>query len=222
MEESLKRERSKKSKLKVTFADESCICYKNPIDTLLHILKILSQEQLEEIKLESKGRRLITREVDTEDDKFKEDLGNGWWYINKFVNADNKFLQLKEIDRSLSLGLKIEIGVDFEVTNFKEKETKKRSKKKLFITLPDNLVLYGDSSVEVFRKFVKLVGPEEIARKNIDLRGQPLITTSNTTGKRFELAPYRWLLEPKSTKEAADMAFLISRFLNLSCKIDIK
>lgn len=222
MEESVSKERNKKSKVKVTFPNRTSICYQNPIDTLLHVLKNLSSEQLQEIKLESKGRRLITQEVNPEDDKYKEDLGNGWWYINKFVNADNKFIQLKEIDRCLGLGLKVEISPDFEPTDFKEKTPKKRTKQKLFITLPNNFVLFGDSSVEVFRKFVKTVDPEDIARKNIELRGQPLISTSNTNGKRFELAPYRWLLEPKSTKEAADMAFLISRFLNISCKIEIK
>lgn len=222
MEESVSKERNKKSKVKVTFPNRTSICYQNPIDTLLHVLKNLSSEQLQEIKLESKGRRLITQEVNPEDDKYKEDLGNGWWYINKFVNADNKFIQLKEIDRCLGLGLKVEISPDFEPTDFKEKTPKKRTKQKLFITLPNNFVLFGDSSVEVFRKFVKTVGPEDLARKNIELRGQPLITTSNTNGKRLELAPYRWLLEPKSTKEAADMAFLISRFLNISCKIEIK
>lgn len=222
MEESISKERSKKSKIKVTFPDASSICYKNPIDTMLAVLKRIDTEQLKEIKLESKGRRLITNEVSPEDEKYKEEIGNGWWYINKFVNADNKFLQLKEIDRTLGLGLDIEIGTELAVSDIKEKEKKKKSKQKLLISLPNDYILYGDSSVEVFRKFVKYAGPEEIARKNLEFRGQPLISTSNTNGKRYELAPYRWLLEPKSTKEAADMVFLISRFINLTCKIEIK
>lgn len=222
MDESLSKERNKKSRLKVIFPDGSALCYKNPIDTMLDVLKRIDPEQLAEIKLESKGRRLITKDLSPEDEKYKEDLGNGWWYINKFVNADNKFLQLKEIDRCLNLGLDISLGSDLEITDVKEKEKKKKSKKKLFITLPNDFVLYGDSSVDVFRRFIKASNLEEIARKNIEFRGQPLISTSNINGKRYELAPYRWLLEPKSTKEAADMAFLVSRFCNIPCKIEIR
>ena len=220
--EYLSNERSKKSKIQVIFADGESICYKNPIDTMMDVLKRIEPEKLNEIKLESKGKRLITRTVDPEDEPYKEEIGKGWWYINKFVNTDNKYLQLSEINRCLDMGLQIKIGPDLEVTNKIEKEQKKRRKKKLFIKLPNDYVLTGDSSADVFRKFVKAVGTEEIARKNILWKNQPLITTSNTSGKRYELAPYRWLLDAKSTKEAADMAFIVSRHLNLACEIEMK
>ena len=76
-----------------------------------------------------------------ENEKFKLSICEGWWYIKKGgVDTDNMVHQLIEINRVLSLGIKIEHGIDLKVTNTNIAEKGKRRarpKKKIKVYLDD-------------------------------------------------------------------------------------
>lgn len=218
----IKKQRQPQSRIKVTYPNGESICFRKAKDTVIEVLKRIEPDRYADITLRSKGRRLVTNEVHKEDEKYKEPLCNGWWYLNKLVNTDNKVYQLIEINRVLGLNITIEYGSDLKVTNVNHDMARSvRPKKKIKVTFEDGTVFDDDKFIDVFRDFVERLGAHKIAGKDIHWKNEPLVTTTNTTGKRSKLGEYKWFIEPKNSKEAAKMMNIIAIQLGVKCNIEI-
>lgn len=218
----IKKAKQPQSRIRVTYPNGESICYRNAKDTVVEVLKRIDPARYEEIKLNCNGRRLVTKEVHKKDEKYKEPLYDGWWYLNKLGNTDNKIFQLIEINRVLDLNIKIEHGPDLTVTNTNpDRSSSVRQKKKIKIVFEDGTVYEDDKYIDMFRDFVGKLGADNIARKNIIWKDEPLVTTSNINGKRSKLGEYKWFIEPGNTKEAAKMMNIIAIQLGVKCNIEV-
>lgn len=218
----IKKKRQSQNRIRVTYPNGESICYRSSKETFIEVLKRIDPERYPELKFESNGRRLITKEVHKDDEKYKEPLCEGWWYLNKLVNTDNKIIQLIEINRMIGLNITIEQGPDLKVTNVKCDRPKiLRPKKKIKVTFDDGIIFDDDKFIDVFRDFIGKLGTDNIARKDIRWKDEPLVTTTNNTGRRSKLGEYKWFIEPKNTKDAAKMMNIIAIQLGVKCNIEI-
>lgn len=223
MEDGIKAPKLPKSKIRVTFPNGESICYRHAKDTVIDVLRRIDPSKYEEIKFESNGVRLITNTVRKEDEKCKESICEGWWYLNKLANTDDKVYQLTEINRVFGLDLKIESGANLKVTNYvKSPKRSVRPKKKIRIRFKDGRVLDDDKYLVVFRDFVRYVGVDKIARREILWNGEPLVTTTNVNNNRAKLGENKWFLEPRYTKEAQKIISVIAAHCHINNEIEIE
>lgn len=216
--------KKKRSLIRVTYPNGKSICYNHAKYTVIEVLRRIDSTKYPEIKFESSGRRLITNNVDESDERYKEPICDGWWYINKFPNTDNKVAQLIEINRVLELGITIEHGPDLKITDFPENRVKsKRPKRKVRVILQDGTVFDDDQFISVFRDFVYHIGVEIVANrcKDITWKNEPFITTTNLNNNRAKLGDFRWFLEPSNTAEARKIMTIISKCCTINCKIEL-
>lgn len=224
MIDEIKSPRQPQQRIRVTFQNGESICYRHAKDTVLEVLRRIDPNKYEDIKLESKGERIITNNVSKENEKFKLPICEGWWYIKKGgVDTENMVLHLIKINRVLSLGLKIEHGIDLRVTNIAEKDKRSaRPKKKIKVYLDDKTFDH-ESYLVVYRDFVDYVGVDKIAqRKTLSWHNEPWVTTTNmyNSSNRAKLGEFKWFVEPRNSKEAYQMIDLIARHCRLTCEIE--
>ena len=207
-------------KLKVTFPNGNSYCYKYPVDTIVAALNEIGADRFPDITLESSGRRIITQEVHPDDDKYKKHICGDWWYINKLSNTDYKVYQIAEINRCLSLDLMIESGEGLEVTNKANGKHTKSKKQELMVTFKgDGTCIDYESYKDVYRDCVYKLGVNKIARCNLEWKGQPLVTTTDTTGKRTKIDSFKWIVMPNTTKDAVAILKLLASFLKIELEI---
>ena len=207
-------------KLKVTFPSGNSYCYKYPVDTMVAVLNEIGVDRFPDITLESGGRRIITQEVHPDDDKYKKQICDDWWYINKLSNIDYKVYQITEISRCLSLDLTIESGEGLEVTNKAEgKWTKSKKQKLIVIFKEDGTCIDYESYRDVYLACIYKIGANKIARRSFDWKGHPLVTTTNITGKRVQIDTSKWIIMPNTTGDAVKLLTLIALYLDIQLEI---
>ena len=215
--------RNNNSRIRVTYPDNESICYRNAINTVIEVLKRVDPTRYPEIPIESSGRRLITNQVHEDDDRYKKQICDGWWYINKFSNTYTRVAHLRTIKKVLNLDITIESGSNFEITNIPENNNIRRRPQRLCATFEDGYILDNDNVITVFRDFIYHVGVDNVAQRcqNIQWRREPFIMTTNRNNNRAQLGEYRWFLEPTNAKEAKKILTIISISCNVNCTIEI-
>lgn len=121
MDEKVKRSRAKKKLLRVTFPNGKVICYNNATSTMIAVLNEIGEDLFSSVKLEMCHLPLLSKEIYPKYQKDMKPICDGW-YLNAQSNSDTKFLQLMSINDQLALGLKIELGSDFETVEDPGKE----------------------------------------------------------------------------------------------------
>lgn len=164
MDEEVKRSRAKKKLLRVTFPNGKVICYNNATSTMIAALNEIGEDRFSSIKLELCHLPLLSKEIYPKYQKDMKPICEGW-YLNAQSNSDTKFLQLKAINEQLELGLKIELGSDFETVEDPEKERKTRGRDKLLVKMPDGEFIANDSALETFLEVIWNLGIEDIRKK---------------------------------------------------------
>lgn len=225
MIDEIRNRRSPKSRIKVTYPNGDSICYQHAKDTVLEVLRRIDPSKYGEIKLETRGERLITDCVSKENEEYKLPICEGWWYIKKGANTDTMVYQLIEINRVLDLGIEIEHGSGLKVTDTVENPVpSKRPKSKVRVTFNDGTILDDERFLVVYRDFIEKIGVERIgavdATNEIIWRDEPLIRTTNVNNNRAKLGEYKWFLEPRNTNEAVKMISLIASKCRIDCKIE--
>ena len=216
--------RQPESRIRVTFPSGESICYGQAIYTVLDVLRRIDPSQYDRIQLESGGRRLITNNVDERDEIHKKSIRDGWWYINRLTNTDNKVLQLHEINRLFNLGIKIESGPTLRITNRPDNPIKRRRQaRRIRVTLNNGKVFDDDQFINVFRDFIYEINPVIVARKcqAVVFRGEPLVRTTNLYNNRANLGDNLWFLEPLSSRQAFSIIVIISRRCGIECNVEI-
>lgn len=81
---------------------------------MLAALAKIGKDRFPEIKLEIGGHPIITQQIPPKYKAYMREICDRW-YLN--TQSDNvcKYMQMKAINDTLGLGLKVEVGTDFKV-----------------------------------------------------------------------------------------------------------
>lgn len=220
MEDEIKRTRAKKKYLRVTFPNGKIICYKNATSTMIATLNKIGEDKFPLIKLELCHLPLLSREIYP---KYKKDMKPICkdWYLNAQSNSDSKFLQLKAINDQLDLGLKIELGDDFETQEEPEKEKRSKTKDKLLIKMPDGEYIANDSALDTFLETVWQLGIEEIRKKELSWGTNPLITRTKMFNNQVQIDRDRWIIVPNTTRDKVKLLRVIGAMLHVKMEISV-
>lgn len=220
MEDEIRRTRAKKKYLRVTFPNGNIICYKNATSTMIATLNKIGEDKFPLIKLELCHLPLLSREIYPKYKKDMKPICDGW-YLNAQSNSDSKFLQLKAINDQLDLGLKIELGDDFETQEEPEKEKRSKTKDKLLIKMPDGEYIANDSALETFLETVWQLGIDEIRKKELSWGGNMLITRTKIANNQVQVDSDRWIIVPNTTREKVKLLRVIGAMLHVKMEISI-
>ena len=220
MEDEIRRTRAKKKYLRVTFPNGKIICYKNATSTMIATLNKIGEDKFPLIKLELCHLPLLSREIYPKYKKDMKPICDGW-YLNAQSNSDSKFLQLKAINDQLDLGLKIELGDDFETQEEPEKEKRSKTKDKLLIKMPDGEYIANDSALETFLETVWQLGIDEIRKKELSWGGNPLITRTKIANNQVQVDNDRWIIVPNTTRDKVKLLRVIGAMLHIKMEINV-
>lgn len=220
MEDEIRRTRAKKKYLRITFPNGKEICYKNATSTMIATLNKIGEDKFPLIKLELCHLPLLSREIYPKYKKNMKPICDGW-YLNAQSNSDSKFLQLKAINDQLNLGLKIELGDDFETQEELEKEKRSKSKDKLLIKMPDGEYIANDSALETFLEAVWQLGIDEIRKKELSWGGNPLITRTKIANNQMQVDSDRWIIVPNTTRDKVKLLRVIGAMLHVKMEINV-
>lgn len=220
MEDEIKRSRAKKKYLKVTFPNGKEICYKNATATMIAALNMIGKNKFPLIKMELCHLPLLSREVYPKYKKDMKPICNGW-YLNAQSNSDSKFLQLKAINDQLGLGLKIELGEDFETQEEPYKGKRSKTKNKLLVKMPDGEYIANDSALDTFLETVWQLGIEEIRKKELSWGTNPLITRTKISNNQVQVDRDRWITVPNATRDKVKLLRVIGAMLHVKLEINI-
>lgn len=212
------RQRAKKSLIRVTFPNGNMICYNNVTDTLIETLKAIGVETFPLIKLELCHLPLLSRTIYPKYKEWMKPICDGW-YINAQSNSEAKFLQLKSINEQLNLGLKIEIGTDFETEKRTDKQPRQKAKDKLLIKMPDGEYIANNSALDSFLEAVWQIGIDAIKKKNFQYNGADLITSAKESYNQVQIDNSKWIRIPNSTKDKAKLLRVIAAVLRLNIEV---
>ena len=209
--------------IKVTFPDGKQVCFRNPVNTVIEVLKWIGESRFHEITLENGGKPLVSQEIYPHLKNYQKEIVPGWYYTNR-TDTREKTSQLININRALGLNLIIETSDEFRGERNPPNVGSTRPKNWLKVTLPDGEVIDYEGYRDVFMACIDKLGPRLISSKaNFDLSSKcPLLTTTNTTGTRLKVADSLYLAMPTTTKEAAKILNLIALRLQISDKMKIE
>lgn len=196
--------------LKVNFSNGKSICFRNSIDTFLAICRGIEPERFALITLEAKGRRLFTQNVADEDAPYAVEIRKGWFYIHKFQDTRSKFCHLYRIKEELKLGITIEVVDVSMASDYHFKVIRRKGGQQLKIRFRDNHTIEGLSCAETLIRFVKHIGVETVAGRDLHWHGNQLITTSEDRSRRTKLGDFRWIITPTNTQETSELIKFIA------------
>ena len=131
---------------------------------------------------------------------------------------------MKEIDRQLQLGLKIDIGTDLSVNTKIKKRNSPRSKKNIEVTMPDGTIIKYDTFIETYLAVLETLEPllVNIVNRNIIYKGMELFTNTEIyPGRQLRIGERRWIISPYSVKEAGKLLTIIASYLRINLEIKI-
>lgn len=213
-----KRVRAKKKLLKVTFPTGKVICYKKATETMIATLQELGADVLSNITLELCHLPLLSKEIYPKYKEWMKPVCEGW-FLNAQSNSDSKYLQLKAINEQLALGLKIELGDNFEAEENPNKEKRTKVKDKLLVKFPDGRYFANNTSLDTFLEVIWEIGIEEIKRKDLFWGGNPLITSSKMYNNQIQVDSQRWVIVPNTTKDKIKLLRVIGAMFHLKLEI---
>lgn len=216
--EEVKRGRSKKKLLRVTFPNGKVLCYKNTTGTMIATMQELGVDIMSKVKLELCHLPLLSKEIHPKYKEWMKPVCDGW-YLNTQSNSDSKFLQLNAINEQLSLGLKVELGEDFETQENPNKEKRIKYKDKLLVKFPDGQYFANNSSTDTFLEVIWEIGVDKIKQKEMSWCGKPLITTSKIFNGQVQIDNQRWVIVPNTTKDKVKLLRVISAMLRINMEI---
>lgn len=216
--EEVKRGRAKKKLLRVTFPNGKVLCYKNTTETMIATMQELGVDIMSKVKLELCHLPLLSKEIHPKYKEWMKPVCDGW-YLNTQSNSDSKFLQLNAINEQLSLGLKVELGEDFETQENPNKEKRIKYKDKLLVKFPDGQYFANNSATDTFLEVIWEIGVDKIKQKEMSWCGKPLITSSKMFNGQVQIDNQRWIIVPNTTKDKVKLLRVISAMLRINMEI---
>jgi hypothetical protein len=215
------RERSSRSKLRVTFPDGTVFCDKSATRTMMQVIEHIGIAKVEKLGMESCHIRLITNEIVPKYEEWLKPIGDGYYLMTQ-SNTDQKYLQLTAIRNQLNMNFKIEMGSDFEtVTMIGVSEKKKTEKTHLVVTFDDGTKIGDMVHDEPFIQAIEYIGIEKVIRAHITISGKPLITQTKQYNKQQQLSSGQWLMIPGTTKDKYKNLRVIAAMVHVKMNVEI-
>lgn len=219
-DEPIRRTRSKKKLLRVTFPDSTSICYANVTMTFMETLRQIGLDSLKTITLEVGHTPLISNILYPKYKGYQKELFRGW-YVNIQSDSEQKFLQLKAINAQLNLNLKLELGEDFETDKARGFSKKKKPKGDLLVKFTDGQYIAGEHPIDTYKDTIQQFGIDKIARKSLDVGGKIIVSNIQVTKSYVEIEPNRWLFIPTTTKEKAKFLMTIGLLMKMPIEVTV-
>ena len=214
------KHRAPKRLLRVTFPDGKELCYKNATVTFMETLRRIGIEKLQTIDLVCSHIPLIGKEFYPKFKAYQKELGNGW-YVMTQSDTDQKFRQLLSIKQQLNLDIKIEMGTDFETDKCKMFQKSKKMSNCLLVKFPDGEYVGGQNPIDTYIEALKKIGFETLLKRNVQIAGKQLITSSKMYNGQVEIESNKWLTIPGLTKEKIKSLRVIGSYMHLDLEITL-
>ncbi len=212
------RQRKLRRLLRISFPDGKVLCFKSATMTFVEALSMIDSERFQEVKLESYHLPLISQEIYPRFKDWMKPIGEGW-YVNVQSDSDQKYMQLVSIKQQLGLDWKIEVGPDFNPSDDKVTQRKKREAQRLMVKFTDGICICDANPVDTFVHTIEKVGVEALMRKGAQYSGKPLITPIKQYNGQIEIGEKRWLMIPPQTKDKLKTLKIISAQMHLNLEI---
>lgn len=220
LEDEIKRPRSNRKLLKVTFPDGTEYCYKNVAFTYLCALRKIGVKNLLKANMESNHKPWLTREPYPEYSAYMRLVSDGWYILDQTDTAQ-KYLFLNSINNKLSLNLVLEIGENLEPEKHKLFQKEKKTADSLLVTMPDGTFIGGTNPINTYCDTIRAIGIDSIVRRQIVISGKKLIENSKKNTQYYEIKSGYWLLTPGSTKDKMKFLKLIGSFMRIKLEVNI-
>lgn len=193
------RQRSKKRMLRVSFANNKVICYKNATITFTEILKRIGLEEVQKLNLEVAHIPLVGKHFFPKYARWMKPVGDGW-YVMIQSDTDQKLRQLLSIKQQLNWDIKVEIGTDFETDSTKLFQKSAKVKSDLLVKFPNGDYVGSENVLRTYVDALTKIGLDKLFIKNLNVAGKPLFTKEKRYNGQVQLENSSWLTVPPLTK----------------------
>lgn len=205
------RQRAKRQRIKVTFADGTELCDANATTTMIQTIEKIGVGRVATLGMEACHIPLVAQEINPKYASWTKSMSNGW-YLMAQSDTKQKYMQLKSIVTQLSIEATIELG-DFDAlsatSNTRKGDTRKK-KALLSVTFPDGTILQGKNPLQTYVMTINFIGLERIKKTNIMIGGTPFTTYHKKYNGQVELDSGEWLTVPVTVKDKYKVLRVIS------------
>ena len=205
------RQRAKRKRIKVSFADGTEFCDTNATTTMILAVEKIGVERVAALGLEVCHIPLVAQEVNQKYASWTKPMSNEW-YLMAQSDTKQKYMQLKSIIAQLSIEATVELG-DFDAisaTSHTRKGDTKKKKAQLSVTFPDGMVLQGENPLHTYVMVIYHIGLERIKKINIKIGGCPITTPHKKYNGQVKLDSGEWLTVPVTVKDKYKILRVIS------------
>lgn len=216
------RQRAKRQRIKVTFADGTVLCDANATTTMIQTIEKIGVERVATLGMKACHIPLVAQEVNKKYASWTKSMSNGW-YLMAQSDTKQKYMQLKSIMAQLSIEATVELG-DFDTlsatSNTRKGDTRKK-KTQLSVTFPDGTILQGKNPLQTYVMTINFIGLERIKKTNIMIGGTPFTTHLKKYNGQVELDSGEWLTVPVTVKDKYKVLRVISSLTHEPFKVKI-
>lgn len=205
------RQREKRKRIKVSFADGTEFCDANATTTMIQVIEKIGVERVAALGMEVCHIPLVAQEVNQRYSYWTKPMSNGW-YLMAQSDTKQKYMQLKSIMAQLSTEAIVELG-DFDAisaTSHARKGVTRKKKAQLSVTFPDGMVLQGENPLHTYVMVIFHIGLERIKKTNIKIGGCPITTSHKKYNGQVKLDSGEWLTIPVTVKDKYKILRVIS------------
>ena len=205
------RQRAKRKRIKVSFADGTEFCDSNATTTMIQTIEKIGVERVAALGLEVCHVPLVAQEVNQKYASWTKPMSNNW-YLMAQSDTEQKYMQLKSIIAQLSIEANVELG-DFDAisaTSHTRKGDTRKKKAQLSVTLPNGMVLQGENPQHTYVMVINHIGLERIKKTNIKIGGSPITTPHKKYNGQVKLDSGEWLTVPATVKDKYKILRVIS------------
>ncbi len=205
------RQRAKRKRIKISFADGTEFCDSNATTTMIQTIEKIGVERVAALGLEVCHVPLVAQEVNQKYASWTKSMSNGWFLLAQ-SDTKQKYMQLKSIIAKLSIEANVELG-DFDAisaTSHTRKGDTRKKKAQLSVTLPNGMVLQGENPQHTYVMVINHIGLERIKKTNIKIGGSPITTPHKKYNGQVKLDSGEWLTVPVTVKDKYKILRVIS------------
>lgn len=205
------RQRAKRKRIKISFADGTEFCDSNATTTMIQTIEKIGVERVAALELEVCHVPLVAQEVNQKYASWTKSMSNGWFLLAQ-SDTKQKYMQLKSIIAKLSIEANVELG-DFDAisaTSHTRKGDTRKKKAQLSVTLPNGMVLQGENPQHTYVMVINHIGLERIKKTNIKIGGSPITTPHKKYNGQVKLDSGEWLTVPVTVKDKYKILRVIS------------
>lgn len=216
------RQRSKRQRLKVVFADGTIFCDASNTSTMIQTFLKIGVGRVADLGLETCHVPLVGREIVAKYEEWTKKISDGWFLMAQ-GDTRQKFMQIKSVITRLGIEATVELG-DFSPLSSAREQGKnaKKQKAKLVVTMPDGLVVADTDHQHVLSKVTELIGVERIKKTGLMVSGKPVVTAVRKYNGQVQLINGEWLTVPATVKDKYKMLRVLASMTHVAFDVRIE